>query len=206
MRKILIILLVPFLLLNSCNNDKTKVQSIELSNWQVLGPFQSNGSNDYLQFDNFKKWGFNEKQVDLKSFESIKPDSGVSNTTYEGSVEIIDFCKHYGLDPFGDNFSGNAYAACTFNVTDTSEYYINFSSDDGGKVFLNNNEIVNLEKADLVAKYEVYKPVRLKKGENFIMVKANNGLYNWQAFVSIEKFSNEGLTEHLNLMSRLNNK
>ena len=70
---------------------------------------------------------------------------------------------------------------------------------------MNNKEIINLEKADLVAKYEVYQPVKLKKGEIFLLVKVNNGLYNWQAFIELKKFSKEGLKEHYNLMSRINN-
>ena len=201
MKKILFVLFIAVLFLGSCKKEK----SIKLSDWHILGPFKSNNTNDYLQFDNLKKWGLSEEQIDFSSFKNITPEAGITNSIYENDLNIIEFCKHFGFDPFNDNFSGNAYAACSFNVSDTSEYYINFSSDDGGKVFLNNKEIINLEKADLVAKYEVYKPVKLKKGENFLLVKVNNGLYNWQAFVEIEKFSKEGLKEHYNLMSRLNN-
>lgn len=193
-------------LLCSCSfNQNNNVKSIELSDWYVLGPFESGGQNNYLQFNNLQKWGYAEDQIDFESFRNISPDQGITNAAYTYGSEVIELCKHYGLDPFDDNISGNAYAACSFEVKDTSGYYINFSSDDGGKVFLNNEEIVNLEKADLVAKYEVYKPVKLKQGKNFILVKVNNGMYNWQAFVKIEKFSNAGLEEHYKLVNKLNN-
>lgn len=206
MKKSLFALFIAASFLFSCNNQKSEKKSIELSGWHILGPFKSNNSNDYLQFDNLEEWGFEEKQIDFTSFENIKPDSelGLTNSIYENSSSIIDFCKHFGIDSSND-YSGNAYAACSFVATDTTDFYINFTSDDGGKVYLNNEEIINLEKADLVNKYEIYKQVKLRKGNNLLLIKVNNGLNNWQAFVRLEKFSEEGLKEHINLTSRINN-
>ena len=170
-----------------------------------FGAIESGSQTNYLQFNNLQRWGYTEDQIDFETFINISPEQGVTNSAYTNDLNVIDLCKHFGVDPFDDNISGNAYAACSFEVGDTADYYINFSSDDGGKVFLNNEEIINLEKADLLAKYEIYQPVKLKKGKNFILVKINNGMYNWQAFVKIEKYSETGLKEHYNLINKLNN-
>lgn len=189
---------VPFLF--SCTNQK-KQESIDIKEWHILGPFKTVGQVDNLQYNNLAKWGFDEKTIDYSSFIGIAPDSGVTNSIYTLDSQIIDFSKHFSIK----DFLGNAYAACSFSVSDTAGYYINFSCDDGGKVYLNNEEFIDLPKAGAMLNFEIYRPVKLKKGKNFLLIKVNNSLMDWQASIKIKKYSEEDMDEHRNVLAWLNN-
>ena len=201
MKSALFDLLIAVFFLFSCNSTKNNQESIELNEWHILGPFKTVSQTDNLQFNNLEKWGFNEKEIDYSSFINIVPDSGLTNSIYNIDSQIIDFSKHFGIK----DFLGNAYAACSFIVSDTASYYINFSCDDGGKVYLNNEEFIDLPKAGAMLDYEIYKPVKLKKGKNFLLLKVNNTLMDWQANIKIKKYSDEDMNEHKNVLTWLNN-
>ena len=196
----LVLFIVVFILF-SCKKQKAKQESIELKEWHILGPFKTVSQTDNLQFNNLEKWGFNEKEIDYSSFINIAPDSGLTNSVYNIDSHIIDFSKHFGIK----DFLGNAYAACSFSVSDTAGYYINFSCDDGGKVYLNNEEFIDLPKAGAMLNFEIYKPINLKKGKNFLLLKVNNSLMDWQASIKIKKYSEEDMNEHKNVLTWLNN-
>ena len=201
MKKSLFVLFIAVSFLFSCSNQKSKHESIDLTEWHILGPFKTVSQTDNLQFNNLVRWGFDEKKIDYLSFINIAPDSGLTNSIYTLDSHFIDFSKHFGIK----DFLGNAYAACSFDVSDTAGYYINFSCDDGGKVYLNNQEFIDLPKSGGMINYEIYKPIKLKKGKNFLLLKVNNTLYDWQANIKIKKYSIEEMNEHNNVLTWLNN-
>ena len=196
-----LVFFIAFSVLFSCKDQKLEQGSVELKEWHILGPFKTVSQTDNLQFDNLAKWGFNENEIDYSSFINIVPDSGLTNSVYDIDSHIIDFSKHFGIK----NFLGNVYAACSFSVKDTADYYINFSCDDGGKVYLNNEEFIDLPKSGAMLNYEIYKPIKLKKGKNFLLLKVNNTLMDWQASIKIKKYSDEDMNEHKNVLAWLNN-
>lgn len=196
-----LILIISISFLFSCNIQKSKQESIDLREWQILGPFKPVSQVDNLQFDNLGRWGFEEKKIDFSAFIGIVPDSGLTNSIYTLDSHIINFSKHFGIK----DILGNAYAACSFSANDTTGYYINFSCDDGGKVYLNNEEFIDLPKSGAMINYEIYRPVKLKKGKNFLLLKVNNSLMDWQASIKIKKYSIEEMNEHKNVLMWLNN-
>ena len=201
MKKSVFVLFIAVYFLFSCSNQESKHESIDLTEWHILGPFKTVSQTDNLQFNNLGRWGHDEKKIDYSSFINIAPDSGLTNSIYTINSHIIDFSKHFGIK----DFLGNAYAACSFSVSDTTGYYINFSCDDGGKVYLNNQKFIDLPKSGGMINYEIYKPIKLKKGKNFLLLKVNNTLYDWQANIKIKKFSAEDMNEHNNVLTWLNN-
>ena len=187
---------------------------ITLNKWHITGPFPSNGTENFLDVDNLKNWNLSEKNFREDDFNkidtavipaNIKLLPNFVNKLYESSEDVVDLNKVFGYVQMEQSISGNAYLGCTIRSNKRRKLYLNFTSDDNSKVWINGKEILRLEKSEAVIAYEKYVPVKLKRGNNFILVKVNNGMFDWQMYAKLEEKSEEGLKRNQILLSRLVN-
>jgi hypothetical protein len=220
MRKLLFLLVL--VALQSCKNDNTYTVNVDnlpkdgiiLNNWQILGPFAADGDNNYLNKDNLEFFGFNESTIEYKDFVSISRKSvkhnvqlldNFDNKRIESSETLVDINEAFGYNPKVKSFSGNAYLACIIKSDKEKTVRLDFTSDDGAKIWLNHKQILYNEKAGVVIDDEYYLPFKLLKGDNFLLVKINNGLIEWQLYARLENESEEGIRRHNKLLASINN-
>lgn len=184
-----------------------------LKQWQVLGPFPSAGKINYLDNDNLDLFGYNESTVTFNNFTNIsasKAHAGTQlsdrfrNVSVNSLFPVIDINAvfRYKID---STISGNAYLACIIKSNKERNLRLNFSSDNGAKVWLNNILILKYDKELSVFSYENYLSVKLRKGSNFIMVKVYNSTSDWLMYARLEKETKQGLSSHQKLLCILNN-
>lgn len=132
--------------------------------WEVAGPYRQRGSNEIALFDVVFAPEKNPGQVKWKP---IPPSQDSEKFWY------VDLLKAIG----GDNRV--AYAR-TVLISDTeTDALLELGSDDGIKVWLNGQLVHgnNVSRGAAVAQDKV--PVRLKKGENTVLLKITQGSGDW---------------------------
>lgn len=208
----------------SCNNsdedtltvnaDKIPQNGIILKNWQILGPFPADGDNNYLNKDNLELFGFSESTIEYKDFISISRKdvkyniqllSNFDNKQIKSADYLVDINEAFGYFPKEKSISGNAYLACIIKSNKEKTIRLDFTSDDGAKIWLNHKQILYIEKAGVVVDYENYLQLKLSKGDNFILVKVNNGMYEWQMYARLENETEDGLGHYHKLLTSINN-
>lgn len=199
---------------NIIKADNLPIDGMVLNHWQILGPFSANGEDDYLNEDNLKYFGFNESTIEYKDFVMISRKDAKQGTQLLDNFDnkhiasqdyLVDLNKVFGYLQMEQSISGNAYLACIIKSDKEKTVRLDFTSDDGAKIWLNHKQILYIEKAESVMDYENYLQLDLLKGENFLLVKVNNGMYDWQMYARLQNESENGLRRHRNLVKRVNN-
>lgn len=172
---------------------------ITLNKWQVFGPFLSNGKEGFLNEDNLKDFNFSEAKISYDEFMALSnddhttPDNNLTNqyVTYRGKPELR-FGEIYKATYKTENITGNAYAGCILKCNKPMQLMLNFSSDDGAMVLLNNKYVFTLIHERAITPYERYIPLNLNKGDNFLLIKVNNNGGGWDMFAALELENKEG--------------
>lgn len=198
---------------NSCIYKIGEIDNkgIVLKKWRVLGPFQQKDTSNFLNVDNLRYFNINEDEIDYERFvnlsrKDIKEDiilhPKFQNKSIKSKNFLVDINQINGFRN-DDAISGNEYLGCIIKSKKEQKARLIFSSDDGAKVWLNNKEILEIEKYGSITDYENYITLNLKKGINFLLVKVYNGAYEWQVYVKIVKESQEGILRHKNQTKNL---
>ncbi|MBN1186624.1 MAG: hypothetical protein JXB49_30385 [Bacteroidales bacterium] len=209
-----------------CSNMKNKPLAVNilrnsdsclvLHNWHVIGPFKQSEKGDMLNFDNLTIFGNNENSIEYGDFSKIsykdlKKEYGLDSTfrciTGNNPEDVLNINLVFGAVEAKDAIcNANAYLGCIIRADEESEYYLNFSSDNGAKVWLNNELIFNCDKEVSVFAYENYIPIKIKKGDNFLLVKVFNSTSDWLMYSKIEKKTKKGLMQHQKIQTLLFNR
>lgn len=183
--------------------SEISVDGIILKNWYLLGPFLSNGQADYLNYDNLKTYNSDEASIDFDQIKRIKAYNDIQSQQgklvygiYKSMVHIVDFNEVLGINP-EPSVSGNMYAACEIYSDKEKTIRLDFTSDDGAKIWLNHKQVLSIDKASSVRDYENYIELCLKKGYNFLLIKVYNGANNWQMIAKLQNDSPEGMEQYL---------
>lgn len=185
------------------NIDRLPKDGLVLTSWQVLGPFQSTAKDSSLNFDNLNQFGFNENSINYNEFKKIVPkvSQQISKNQYLVLNSYkIDFNKLFNYTN-EITINGNVYCACNIRSIKETRMKLNYSADDGSKIWLNNKLIFDYNRVCGLRYYENYIDLDLKTGDNFLLIKVNNIAYNWEMFASIEKESVYGLYKYKNAFS-----
>ena len=192
---------VLLLLLFGCNEkanvniDQLANEGLVLTRWQILGPFSSDKANEIsFDKDDLLQFGYCEKDVTYDEFCSIK-SIAIKNKSYKSDSYKIDFNKLYGYTN-EKSIAANVYCACLIKSSKDRNLKLNFSSDDGSKIWLNHKLIHNYNRICGLRYYENYIDINLKKGDNLLVVKINNIGFNWEMFAAIEEGSTKGNLKH----------
>ena len=94
------------------------IDGIILKNWYLLGPFQSNGKVNYLNYDNLTAFKEAESSIDFKQLKEITNPTVTFNQErklyygiFNSKTHIEDFNEALRIDP-EPSINANIYAAC----------------------------------------------------------------------------------------------
>ncbi|WP_407427955.1 hypothetical protein, partial [Arcticibacter sp.] len=201
-----IILFFLSLSLLSCSRDSANYsvddlpkEGIVLTSWRLVGPFRTDPEENGLETDFLKEIGSSEESIGFGDLQNIKAND--TSGTYESKTvdtlnELnLDFNKIFNLKE-DMSMKRTVYAGCTIQSSEEQILKLNFASDDGAKIWLNNKLIFSRDLPSDIHAYVNYIDLPLSKGENFLLIKVNNVERKWAMFAAIEKESKEGIVRH----------
>ena len=189
-------LIYLLLLLSGCRTDRALYvvdqigdEGIIIKNWHVVGPFKSTDDEVGLETNYLPDF---EKEGDIAYDEFIKLASQPAEI--EDAI-IVDFNKIFYIKE-EDSPHAVAYAGCIIKSSRSQTLKLNFSSDDGSKIWLNQKLIHTNERGSAINPYQNFIDLPLERGENFLLVKVANLGGKWAMFAAIEKESKENIRRH----------
>lgn len=207
--KNLLLTIQLLLLILSCNNysqppdsynvDNISSEGILINKWRVVGPFRKDTVNNNFETNNLSELGYNQSTLSYNDFKSINSnsDSSFTNTVITSYDHKIDFNKIF-VDSASNPKNGVAYAGCVINSSIKRNLKLNFSSNGGSKIWLNNKLVFSDEKGEALRLYENYIDLDINRGANFLLVRVNNLQNTCGMFAAIEKRTQEGIRRHRN--------
>lgn len=177
---------IPVTIINKLNND----QEIIIRDWQIIGPFPDNiykkNSTTSFNRDDFKIFGLNEVKISPMLLENLSDKSLILpytladifvNKTIYCEDKFIDISKI--LNQNIDDQNGNTYLACNILSKVEQEVVFLTGSDDGMKLWLNQELLFSFDGERENLKYNEYTRAHLKKGMNFLLIKSNYKGITW---------------------------
>jgi pimeloyl-ACP methyl ester carboxylesterase len=179
----LIIIIISFTYLNLISIEK--LPDLMNSQWMVIGPFDNPEINGACKnFDN-------DFLISIGGENNLNPQTkkdinGLKWKYYKSNSEILNFLKI-----FGEKNYSIAYAYQEFNIKSDQKAVLKFGSDDGIKVWLNGNQIIN---------HHIHRPINindelvivdLKAGKNKILIKIDQGTGEWGFTLKLKTFEEE---------------
>lgn len=184
------------LLLFGCTTDRATYvvdqigdEGIIIKNWHVVGPFESNDDEIGLETNYLPNF---DKEENI-GYDQLKKLAG--QPAEIGDTIIVDFNKIFYIKD-DDSPHAVAYAGCIIKSSRSQTLKLNFSSDDGSKIWLNQKHIFTDERGSAIYPYHNYIDLPLEQGENFLLVKVANTGGGWAMFAAIEKESKENIRRH----------
>ncbi|NLT50754.1 MAG: hypothetical protein GXX85_07570 [Ignavibacteria bacterium] len=213
MFKNLVCILLACLFFISCNNeeqtknsiplitiDSTKTDfEIKITKWQLLGPFPDDNKrftqsdisteNPGLYCDYLKDFGLAEGNIKVTDIISITRSISdhKENLTEEFTNKIVEDESKYIFfnNYFKSTDKSTVYAFCEIFSAKEQDVLFDMGSDDGMKVWLNNQLILNKAIFGWIRDYKYMVVGHLKKGRNLFYVKVYNSVLDWGLYVNI---------------------
>jgi hypothetical protein len=144
--------------------------------WLVLGPFPNpiDRSKDFWDLASTDPFGRDEEWIALFRPRLGDKTLGKSWKKLSGSSEYIDLKQRYPKES-----SALAYACAYVLAPEECDVMMRYGSDDGIKIWLNGETLVENRGHRPWRKDEFSVPARLKKGENIVILKCENAGGNW---------------------------
>ncbi|MGD1045417.1 MAG: hypothetical protein ABR936_08850 [Bacteroidota bacterium] len=180
---------------NNVSYDVNKMpdEGMLLNKWQILGPFPADKEEHFLEVDNLHQFGLDEATITFDEFTHIQPKNSphtFKNQFLVSSNYKTDFNKIFGYTD-STTINGNVYCACVLQSDKERKLKLNFSSDDGSKVWLNHKLILNYDRNGKINYYDNYIDLNLIEGDNLLLIKVNNVRLGWEMFVAVEEETKE---------------
>jgi hypothetical protein len=188
------------------NINKIPKDGVVLNRWQILGPFPSNGQDQYFDVDNLEIFGLKEQDVTFANFLNLSKktardtsslDSNFCNTYIFSDNKPLDFLEI--KKPPMENFEGSMYCACLIKSKKDISTRLHFSTGQKAKIWLNNELICFADYSLPSASYREYIPVNLKKGDNTLLIKLNKPNKYLEMYARLENTSETGIKRHFEL-------
>jgi tetratricopeptide (TPR) repeat protein len=151
--------------------------------WMVIGPF------DYK--DGFRKKYPPEKRIKLNKTYKVK--------SAQIKWQFANDSMEDGYINFKEIFERNnwkvAYGLIYIDSPDEREVQFRFGSDDGSKVWLNDQEIWKLNRSDPAIFDDNKRTVKLNKGRNKVLIKVLNTVGDWGFFFRVTDENGIGIED-----------
>jgi len=152
-----------------------------MNRWMILGTLPVfDGAADPLDQETQKKVFETDDPLPSDIVKSVKIEKlKYKNNDYkwryaEGKDGILDFIKVYG-----DTSFVTAYAYAEINMPEEKEFLMAAGSDDGIKIWVNQEKVHENWVGRPLQKDDDLFPVKLQKGRNEILIKVQNMQYAW---------------------------
>ena len=189
-RLLFLLLLEAFL---SCekNNDLTESTNRLL----VSNPFVNRYDKNFDKHDGacmgFSVQQFDPHLIDVSKFKknqlgNLEKETGLIWQFISTSDSVINFNHLFSSE---DDTNRVTYVAEKIDVKEPQNKILALGSDDGLKVWVNGDSVVCVHKGRQLLPYDDLVKIHLKKGENVILYKVDQGTGDWALF---RKFVNAG--------------
>jgi hypothetical protein len=152
-----------------------------LKDWLILGPIPVFG-DDVSDADKFadeptQMVVFDENKFDIHTFEPVVSIDGKRYywEKYSSGAEIIEFAWLYGYHGFAD-----AYARAQIEMEEDTPVLLAIGDDDRIKVWLNGELVHEDRPGGTLEVDKALVPVTLRKGLNDLILKVQNGIFEWE--------------------------
>jgi len=157
-----------------------------LKEWLVLGPipvFDGSVSNADMFADGASQTAaFDREEFDIHTFQPVVSIDGKLYywEKYSSGAEIIEFAWLYGYHGFAD-----AYARAQIEMEEDTPVLLAIGDDDRIKVWLNDQLVHEDRDGGNLEVDKALVPVTLRKGLNDLILKVQNGIFEWEFSVRI---------------------
>ena len=157
-----------------------------LKDWLVLGPipvFDGSVSNADMFADGASQTAaFDREEFDIHTFQPVVSIDGKLYywEKYSSGAEIIEFAWLYGYHGFAD-----AYARAQIEMEEDTPVLLAIGDDDRIKVWLNGQLVHEDRDGGNLEVDKALVPVTLRKGLNDLILKVQNGIFEWEFSVRI---------------------
>lgn len=170
---ILTITIAVLFLLSSCTTTTDPSKGLEDAKWIVLGRYPNSmardGSCQGFKYDNLEEFG-GEAALSSPDSETLPGKAGIAAKHTNGYLDI------------GELFSNAewsvAYVYTEFNSTG-GEWFLHAGSDDGLRLWLNGELIVDDHTHRAISPHDAVRRVNLREGKNRILAKICQGSGGW---------------------------
>jgi hypothetical protein len=152
-----------------------------LKDWLVLGPILVFG-DDISDADKFadgasQMAAFDENKFDIHTLEPVVSIDGKQYywEKYSSGAEIIEFAWLFGYHGFAD-----AYARAEIEMAEDTPVLLAIGGDDRIKVWLNGELVHEDRNGGSLEVDKAFVPVTLYKGLNDLILKVQNGIFEWE--------------------------
>jgi hypothetical protein len=157
-----------------------------LKDWLILGPvpvFDESVSNaDRFDDGASQMAAFDRSMIDINTFEPTVTIDGKQYywEKYSSGAEILEFAWLFGYHGFAD-----AYARAQIEMEEDTPVLLGVRGDDRFKVWLNGELVYELRSGGTMDVDKALLPVTLRKGLNDLILKVQNGIFEWEYAVRI---------------------
>jgi len=157
-----------------------------LKDWLVLGPvpvFDGSVSNADMFADGASQMAaFDRNMIDINTFEPTVTIDGKRYywEKYSSGSEILEFAWLFGYHGFAD-----AYVRAQIEMEEDTPVLLGVRGDDRFKVWLNGELVYELRSGGTMDIDKALLPVTLHKGLNDLVLKVQNGIFEWEFAVRI---------------------
>ena len=157
-----------------------------LKDWLVLGPvpvFDGSVSNADMFADGASQMAaFDRNMLDINTFEPTVTIDGKRYywEKYSSGSEILEFAWLFGYHGFAD-----AYVRAQIEMEEDTPVLLGVRGDDRFKVWLNGELVYELRSGGTMDIDKALLPVTLHKGLNDLVLKVQNGIFEWEFAVRI---------------------
>jgi len=157
-----------------------------LKDWLVLGPvpvFDGTVSNADMFADGASQMAaFDRNMIDINTFEPTVTIDGKRYywEKYSSGSEILEFAWLFGYHGFAD-----AYVRAQIEMEEDTPVLLGVRGDDRFKVWLNGELVYELRSGGTMDIDKALLPVTLHKGLNDLVLKVQNGIFEWEFAVRI---------------------
>lgn len=185
-------------------------EGIVIDKWQVLGPFlEDDIPENTIDINSLGSFGLNEDEMMFDEFMDISVDDFPSRSKVDSTfmsrfvfTEANPVESKHLLIEKSQEVNVNYYFGCLIKCSEDIATRIHFSSNKRAKLWLNNKLILRADYSLPMASYREFWPVRLKKGNNFLMVKINKPSNNLEMYARFENATPRALERFYNLHNR----
>ena len=166
--------------------------------WLVAGPFPNGNAGGHGEgcFGYFKDYllsSGSEAQAKPQQDEIVQIEDGRTllwKAAFSDENGVLDYVKIFKNDK---NTPAVAYAFCQLNSVKSQTVRLNIGSDDGVRLWLNGNKIHDFHLGRSLEIGEDKVTAELKKGENYLLIKVDQGGGDWGMSASITDLAGKGV-------------
>ena len=171
-------------------------EGVVLNKWQLLGPLPLTNPENSININNLKCFGFKEDAVTYQDFLKIVKDTCLLDTTFTNryifsGATPIEFKNLSGMSE--RELSGDYYFACQIRCRRAISTRLHFSSNARAKIWLNNELFYCADYSLPIASYREFRPIELKEGNNFLLIKINRPKKGTEMYARLENKSSRAL-------------